>query len=95
MPEKKAARVIISGRVQGVCFRMETEREAQRNGVNGWVRNKRDGTVEAVFEGDAGDVDAIIKWCETGAPMSSVAGVAVSVVPYTGEYTDFSIRYTV
>ena len=94
MPEKKAVRAIISGRVQGVCFRMETERAAHRFGVNGWVRNKRDGTVEALFEGESGDVDDIIKWCETGPPMASVTEVAVSAVPYTAEYRDFSIRYT-
>ena len=94
MPGKKAVRAVISGRVQGVCFRMETERAAQRFGVNGWVRNKRDGTVEAFFEGEAGDVDDIIDWCETGPPMASVTKVTVSAVPYTGTYKDFSIRYT-
>ena len=95
MKNNKAVRAIISGRVQGVCFRMETERAAQRFCVNGWVRNKRDGTVEALFEGDSGDVDDIIKWCKTGPPMASVTRVDVSVVPYTGEYSDFSLRYTV
>ena len=94
MSEKKAVRTIISGRVQGVCFRMETELAALRFGVNGWVRNKRDGTVEAFFEGEAGDVDAMVKWCATGPPMSTVAEVAVSEESYSGEYRDFTIRYT-
>ncbi|MGB9498193.1 MAG: acylphosphatase [Dissulfuribacterales bacterium] len=94
MSERKAVRTIISGRVQGVCFRMETEQAALRFGVTGWVRNKRDGTVEALFEGEAGDVDAMVKWCKTGPPMASVAEVAVSEEPYTGKYRDFTIRYT-
>ena len=63
MEEKTRAHAIISGRVQGVFFRMETMRAAQRIGVFGWVRNLRDGTVEAVFEGDKTLIDA----CLTGA----------------------------
>jgi acylphosphatase len=94
MTDKKSVRVIITGRVQGVCFRMETERAAHRSRVNGWVRNKRDGTVEAFFEGESMDVDDIIKWCKKGPPMASVTDVDVIEEPYTGEYKDFSIRYT-
>ena len=51
MTKKTRARVLVSGRVQGVYFRMETKQEAERTGVCGWVRNREDGAVEAVFEG--------------------------------------------
>ena len=52
MKDKVRAHATISGRVQGVFFRMETKRAADRFGVSGWVRNLRDGTVEALFEGE-------------------------------------------
>ena len=60
METKTRAHAIISGRVQGVFFRMETKRAADRFGVLGWVQNLRDGTVEAVFEGDRNQIDDIL-----------------------------------
>lgn len=94
MAGKKAVRAVISGRVQGVNFRMETWRAADRYGVTGWVMNKPDATVEAYFEGDAENVDAILDWCRKGPPAASVRGVRVEEEEYTGKYTDFTIRYT-
>jgi acylphosphatase len=73
-----AKRLIISGMVQGVGFRFSMVVEAQRLGVRGWVRNRRDGTVEAVVEGDAADVAAIIEWTKAGPPGARVTGVSVS-----------------
>ena len=92
MSEKKAVHAVISGRVQGVFFRMETRRAAERLGVGGWVRNCPDGTVEAVFEGAAGPVDQLIRWCRKGPPMASVSGINITEEIYTGKFTDFSIR---
>jgi acylphosphatase len=68
-------RVVVKGRVQGVFFREWTRRTAERRGVAGWVRNCSDGTVEAVFEGDAGDVDSMVESVGLGPPDASVAGV--------------------
>ena len=65
MGNKARAHAIISGRVQGVFFRMETKRAANGLGVFGWVKNQPDGTVEAVFEGDRDRVDAIVDWCHS------------------------------
>lgn len=93
MAEKKAVRAIISGRVQGVNFRMETSLAADRYGVTGWVRNVPDGTVEAHIEGDAEKVDAMLDWCRKGPPPASVSDVSVREEEYTGKYADFSIRY--
>jgi len=59
-------RVIVHGRVQGVWFRAATEAEARAAGVAGWVRNRRDGCVEAVFEGDAESVSALVAFCGRG-----------------------------
>ncbi|MCH6588225.1 MAG: acylphosphatase [Proteobacteria bacterium] len=64
----KRVRVVISGRVQGVWFRGWTVDEATARGLSGWVRNRRDGTVEAVFEGAPEAVDAMVEACRTGPP---------------------------
>jgi acylphosphatase len=93
MDDNVRAHVIIVGRVQGVFFRLETQRAAGRYGVAGWVRNKRDGTVEAVFEGDKAGVDAILEWCKQGSPGAIVERVDVAWEPYTGEYPNFEITY--
>ncbi len=94
MGEKIRAHAIITGRVQGVFFRMETQRAAQRiSGINGWVRNKRDGSVEAVFEGDKTQVDKILEWCHGGSPNSDVKNVDVQWETYMGEFANFEITY--
>lgn len=58
--------VIVRGRVQGVGFRAFVEHEAEKRGVAGWVRNRRDGSVEAVFAGEAAAVAALIEACRRG-----------------------------
>ncbi len=93
MTEPVRAHVIISGRVQGVFFRMETLEEAKRTGVSGWVKNKQDGTVEAVFEGEKALVDSVIQWCRKGPPASKVKDITVAWEPYRGEFKGFNIRY--
>ena len=93
MEEKVRAHAIISGRVQGVFFRMETRRAAQRFGVFGWVRNRRDGTVEARFEGDNHRVDALLDWCKQGPPHANVTDVKVTWEDYCGEFNSFKIEY--
>jgi acylphosphatase len=93
MEDKVRAHAIISGRVQGVFFRMETKRAADDCGVFGWVRNLRDGTVEAVFEGDRDRVDAVLEWCQEGPPHSRVVDVNVTWGNYTGEFEKFGINY--
>ena len=87
-------RVVISGRVQGVAFRYYTRDVAQRNAVNGWVRNLEDGRVEAVFEGKEEDVNSVVTWCRKGPPASQVENVQIHEERPTGEFTDFDIRFT-
>ena len=91
--EKARARVIIEGRVQGVFFRYHTQEMAFKLGVKGWVRNRRDGNVEAVFEGDKERVDQIIQWCHRGPSEARVTKVHTHWENYTGEFDDFSINY--
>mgnify|MGYP006279782965 CR=1 FL=1 len=69
------AHVYVTGRVQGVYFRANTRDAAQSRGVDGWVRNLPDGRVEAVFEGPAADVEAMVEWCGEGSPAARVEDV--------------------
>ena len=68
----KSVHVVISGRVQGVWYRAWTEGEAAGRGLNGWVRNRSDGTVEAVFSGTETEVAAMLDACKTGPRLASV-----------------------
>ena len=70
-------RAVVHGRVQGVFFRDSTEKEARSRGVAGWVRNRDDGTVEAVFEGDEEAVDALVGFCRDGPSKADVERVDV------------------
>ena len=76
--EVHTVRVRIAGRVQGVGFRYWTERVAGELGLSGWVRNRRDGTVEAVFSGAPDDVAQMIERCRGGPPAAQVASVDVA-----------------
>lgn len=84
---------IISGRVQGVCFRMETKRTADRYAVFGWVKNRPDGKVEAVFEGDKVNVDMVVKWCHKGPLLSKVESVEVALDDTPEGFNEFRITY--
>ena len=70
-------RVIVHGRVQGVFFRETTRRRALERGVTGWVRNRRDGTVEAVFEGEPPAVEEMLRFSREGPEYASVEAVEV------------------
>jgi len=79
-------RVLVHGRVQGVFFRDSCQREAQRLGVRGWVRNRSDGQqVEACFEGPSAAVAAMVRWCRTGPPRARVDDVVVHDEPVAGD----------
>ena len=71
-------RVVVVGRVQGVWFRQSCADEARLRGVTGWVRNRGDGAVEAVFEGAAESVAAMVAWCRLGPPLAEVTTIDVS-----------------
>jgi acylphosphatase len=74
----RSAHVVITGRVQGVGFRLWVEAEAVSRGLEGWVRNRRDGSVEAVFWGEEDAVGAMLEACWEGPGMALVTGVAIS-----------------
>jgi len=72
----KTVRIIIEGRVQGVWFRGWTAQEASHRGLSGWVRNRRDGSVEALFSGPEAEVEDMVKACRTGPPSARVDDVS-------------------
>ena len=78
MNHERIVRVRIHGKVQGVWYRAWTNEEARELGIDGWVRNRRDGTVEAVFAGSAADVDKLLDLCRSGPPLSRVTRIEVA-----------------
>ena len=85
-------RVVVHGNVQGVFFRDSTEREAESKSVAGWVRNRDDGTVEAVFEGDPGAVEALVDFTRSGPSRADVQRVDVFDEEEPEGLADFSVR---
>lgn len=81
----KSVRAIISGRVQGVWYRAWTQGEAAKLGLAGWVRNRADGTVEALFSGEAAKVDVMLARCRKGPPLARVTGIEVAPADRPGE----------
>jgi acylphosphatase len=90
-PRKETLRLVVHGRVQGVFFRDSMRREAQRLAVRGWVRNRSDGTVEAVVQGEPAAVEAIVRWAHRGPEHARVERVESE--PSEGNYSDFEILY--
>jgi acylphosphatase len=84
-------RVLVTGVVQGVFFRDTCRRVAGQQGVAGWVRNLRDGRVEAVFEGTAESVDRLVEWSRHGPAEAEVTAVTVAEEPVEG-LSSFEIR---
>ena len=87
------ARVIISGIVQGVFFRYNTCNQAERFKVTGWAKNRWDGKVEALLEGEKEDVEKLIAWCHQGPPGAQVDKVEAKWEEYKGEFNSFSIAW--
>jgi len=87
-----ARRLIIAGRVQGVGFRYALADEARARSLGGWVRNRRDGTVEALLAGSEAEVESLIEWTRHGPPGARVTSVAVE--PATSDLAEFEIVST-
>jgi len=92
--ENIRVRLIIEGRVQGVWFRESTRKQAEVLGVQGWVRNRREGTVEVVAEGPEESVKKLVAWCHQGPPSARVSRVRESAEAYQGEFTSFEVEYS-
>ena len=92
MTERVTRRLAIRGTVQGVGFRYSMQREAERLGVNGYVRNRVDGSVEAVVQGSPAQVEAITAWARRGPRSARVDAVETS--PAEGDFASFEARPT-
>ena len=86
--------VYLSGQVQGVYFREHTRQVAQKLNLTGWVRNLRDGRVEAVFEGSGPAVTEMLRWCTQGPPAAKVEKIVETSEAYRGDFPDFKILPT-
>jgi acylphosphatase len=84
----------ILGKVQGVYFRESLKKEAQRLGITGWVRNLRDGSVEALVQGEEGPVGEIITWCHRGPPAAEVKQVIETDADHESALADFLRKET-
>jgi acylphosphatase len=91
--EKARVHLFIEGRVQGVFFRAFTRDIAHALGLNGWVRNLRDGRVEAIFEGEKDAIEKAIKECYIGPPGARVTNIEVKWEEYIGDMKGFAIKY--
>jgi acylphosphatase len=87
----KRVQLFVRGRVQGVFFRASAQREARRLGVVGWIRNRNDGSIEIVAEGEEDSIKEIIGWSQHGPSAARVEGVDVRWKGYTGEFSEFRI----
>jgi len=87
----KRVRVVVTGQVQGVFFRKGCADEARARGVAGFVQNTPDGTVEAAFEGEEADVDAMVAWCRRGTDYADIESVEVTEEQPKGD-TGFDIE---
>ena len=85
-------RLTIRGRVQGVGYREAMREEAIRHGVSGWVRNRTDGSVEALVQGEAAGVAALVDWARRGPPAARVAEVRVEPAAQEPAHTGFERR---
>lgn len=83
----------VEGMVQGVYFRDYAQKEARSLALSGWVRNRPDGTVEVVMEGEAEKVEQLIAWLHIGSPQAEVKEVQVTEEQPLGDKTAFAIRY--
>lgn len=92
MSEKVRVHIFVSGSVQGVFFRAETQRKARELGVFGWVRNTNNGRVEAIFEGEKERVEKIIAWTKKGPSGAVIKKVDVVWEEYKGEFKNFEIK---
>lgn len=88
-------RLRITGRVQGVGFRYAMQSEAARRGLSGWVRNRRDGSVEALVQGEAGAVEALVDWARRGPPGARIDALRSEAAEGEPASAGFELKPTV
>jgi acylphosphatase len=89
--DKVRVHLVIEGRVQGVFFRATALKQASRLGITGWVRNRADGSVEIVAEGEQKKIEKLIDWCRQGPPGADVHHIHVEPEAFQNEFQSFRI----
>lgn len=92
MVEKNRVHIFVTGRVQGVFFRENTKRKAEKLGILSWIKNLIDGRVEAVFEGKKEKVEEITSWLKRGPFLAKVDNLEIDLEEYQGEFNNFEIK---
>ena len=92
MAENIRARLLVSGRVQGVFYRRLAQVKARELGITGWAHNLIDGKVGILCEGEKEKIEQFIDWCKQGPPLSKVENCEVEYEEYKGEFTNFEVR---
>lgn len=87
------AHILVSGRVQGVCFRGYTERWASDVKLTGWVRNLGDGRVEIVAEGDRANIEKLLALVRNGPPSARVSRTELEWQEWRGEFSEFRVTW--
>ncbi len=90
---KQRVRLFVTGKVQGVFFRQTLKVMAKKNDVFGWVKNLKDGRVEAVLEGDGEKIDRLIEWAHSGPANARVEDVEIRNEKFTEEFSKFDVLY--
>ncbi len=90
---KERVNIIVQGSVQGVFYRARTKEKALELELTGWVRNRIDGTVEIVAEGNKEDLERLVEWSRSGPKHAHVTNIDVSWQPFTDEFGDFTVKY--
>lgn len=88
----KTIQINVTGRVQGVCFRADTQKQAAKFGITGFVKNKKDGSVEIIARSGQNKLDSLVDWCHKGPFMAKVSNVIVNEYASTETFTRFEIH---
>lgn len=88
----KTARILVTGKVQGVFYRVSAKKAADDLGITGWVKNLKDNQVELLAEGDYSKLLTLIEWCKQGPPSAYVTSIEVEWAAVSSHFSDFQIR---
>ena len=91
--KQQRVHLLVSGKVQGVFFRQALKVVAKKNNVSGWVRNLKDGRVEAILEGDNKSVNSVIEWTSIGPANSHIDDIEVINEEFKNEFSTFEVLY--
>lgn len=90
---KERVKIIVHGRVHGVFYRAQTVDKAMDLNLKGWVKNRDDGKVEVVAEGERLDLEKLTEWCKKGPQNAVVTDTEIYWEPFTGEFRNFTVKY--